>query len=876
MLLSAQLWGIVMLTLCQPALQDYADGVQNAQTRLNTCRLVASLKRCMRPHMENCKNFPGIQQVLVVFQSTQEICGDGGSSSCNVQAVNDCMAEFSLSSGSAKTRQESCKLVESLRTCIDPHRDACENEPSFQQVLMMFKNTHQICADGSSGLTCNIQAVSDCMMEYKSSSSSVRTRLQTCRVIWSLRDCVAPYVNDCEDDTTMQNAMTILNDRNTRETCNDHSGSHCNTEVLSRCLTTYQTSIGSARTRLNTCRLVNSLRRCVRPLTNECQLSIAYQPIQTIFQNTEEICQDGSEGGCNVQAVSDCMSKYTASSRSARTRLGACRAYRKLEKCLKRLNQDCQGNNALDAVNDIRLTMRETCSEGELEEYCQDWNNTKIPSGEIFSPHRNEPCMRCMCDNGFMVACKEVTCLPPSCAGAQQVPDTCCEFICPIYPPTPEPEPGATCLDWNNTVIQSGEIFSPKRSDPCEKCYCSNGRTEFCRMIYCDAPPCRGAILIPDTCCGFTCPPTEEPVAEGQNTCRDWNNTIIQHGDRFSPIESDPCYRCECDNGNERYCRMIYCDAPPCPGAILIPGTCCGFTCPPTEEPVAESQNTCRDWNNTIIQHGDRFSPRESDPCFRCECNNGNERYCGMVYCDEPPCRGARPIPGTCCGFICPVERRPILEPVQESSSTCRDWNNTIIQNGNMYSPRENDLCYRCLCDNGEMRYCKTVFCDVPSCPGARPLPGICCGFICPVAIEQPTPEPEPLNKECPEGWTKHESKCYYVSRDKLSWASSQVICKSINGKLVEIASAEENDFVKELATSKGATNFWIGVTDMEVAGSYKFPGKSTALEYTDWKRRSPPKHNAYNCVEVKKARVFNWRPTKCTKRINFVCQRYP
>ncbi|KAF7235049.1 C-type lectin domain family 2 member D [Varanus komodoensis] len=61
----------------------------------------------------------------------------------------------------------------------------------------------------------------------------------------------------------------------------------------------------------------------------------------------------------------------------------------------------------------------------------------------------------------------------------------------------------------------------------------------------------------------------------------------------------------------------------------------------------------------------------------------------------------------------------------------------------------------------------------------------------------------------CPNKWIGHQGKCYYFSKEKRNWTSSQDFCLSHNASLMTFSASEEKDFVIRF---KGKDIFWIGL----------------------------------------------------------------
>ncbi|XP_055019902.1 C-type lectin domain family 4 member E-like, partial [Boleophthalmus pectinirostris] len=82
------------------------------------------------------------------------------------------------------------------------------------------------------------------------------------------------------------------------------------------------------------------------------------------------------------------------------------------------------------------------------------------------------------------------------------------------------------------------------------------------------------------------------------------------------------------------------------------------------------------------------------------------------------------------------------------------------------------------------------------------------------------------LRLHCDVGWELNGTSCYYFSTLKLSWSQSRRQCQKASGDLVKIESREEQRFlfgkVRHLM-SEDEEKFWIGLTDSETEGEWKW-----------------------------------------------------
>ncbi|KAG9330044.1 hypothetical protein JZ751_027452, partial [Albula glossodonta] len=73
------------------------------------------------------------------------------------------------------------------------------------------------------------------------------------------------------------------------------------------------------------------------------------------------------------------------------------------------------------------------------------------------------------------------------------------------------------------------------------------------------------------------------------------------------------------------------------------------------------------------------------------------------------------------------------------------------------------------------------------------------------------------LEDSCPQGWIKFSSSCYYISRETKTWSESRQYCREREADLVIINNKEEQTFLK------GRNSGWIGLTDSENEGTWKW-----------------------------------------------------
>uniref|UniRef100_A0A8C1DSK4 C-type lectin domain-containing protein n=1 Tax=Cyprinus carpio carpio TaxID=630221 RepID=A0A8C1DSK4_CYPCA len=81
--------------------------------------------------------------------------------------------------------------------------------------------------------------------------------------------------------------------------------------------------------------------------------------------------------------------------------------------------------------------------------------------------------------------------------------------------------------------------------------------------------------------------------------------------------------------------------------------------------------------------------------------------------------------------------------------------------------------------------------------------------------------EKNELQKCVADGCQGHQSSLYFISSETKTWNESRRYCRERAADLIIINNTEEQDFVKNITGS--SEYFWIGLTDIEVEGRWKW-----------------------------------------------------
>ncbi|KAM9363658.1 CD209 antigen-like protein A [Symphorus nematophorus] len=121
------------------------------------------------------------------------------------------------------------------------------------------------------------------------------------------------------------------------------------------------------------------------------------------------------------------------------------------------------------------------------------------------------------------------------------------------------------------------------------------------------------------------------------------------------------------------------------------------------------------------------------------------------------------------------------------------------------------------------------------------------------------------------QGWTYFSGSFYYVSSSMKTWQESRDYCLQKGADLMIINSQEEQNFTRQLKD-----NLWIGLTDIETEGTWKWLD-GTPLTTSYWQHGEP---NSYelkeeDCAEVRYHKEENnWNDRPCDLPIFWICEK--
>ncbi|XP_030279430.1 CD209 antigen-like protein C [Sparus aurata] len=121
------------------------------------------------------------------------------------------------------------------------------------------------------------------------------------------------------------------------------------------------------------------------------------------------------------------------------------------------------------------------------------------------------------------------------------------------------------------------------------------------------------------------------------------------------------------------------------------------------------------------------------------------------------------------------------------------------------------------------------------------------------------------------KGWMYFSGSVYYISSTTKTWQRSRDYCLQRGADLMIINSEEEQSFTRQLKN-----NLWIGLTDTETDGTWKWVD-GTPLDTSYWMDGEPNnyKQKEEDCVEVRlHAEENNWNDSPCNLKLFWICEK--
>ncbi|XP_048240318.1 perlucin-like [Haliotis rufescens] len=130
----------------------------------------------------------------------------------------------------------------------------------------------------------------------------------------------------------------------------------------------------------------------------------------------------------------------------------------------------------------------------------------------------------------------------------------------------------------------------------------------------------------------------------------------------------------------------------------------------------------------------------------------------------------------------------------------------------------------------------------------------------------------------CPDAWIRYGNSCYMFVGTTETWVEASQQCLMRGSALAAIETAEENAFItgylKVFGDIGANMQTWIGGSDVEIEGIWKWASSGERVTYTNWAPTEPDETG--DCMVIWPAGGYNyrWADYPCHSLAKFICEK--
>ncbi|KAL4218171.1 hypothetical protein ACF0H5_022907 [Mactra antiquata] len=129
-----------------------------------------------------------------------------------------------------------------------------------------------------------------------------------------------------------------------------------------------------------------------------------------------------------------------------------------------------------------------------------------------------------------------------------------------------------------------------------------------------------------------------------------------------------------------------------------------------------------------------------------------------------------------------------------------------------------------------------------------------------------------PLNA-CYDGWMAFGGSCYLFAHNPATFTEAEHYCRQHhNSHLVHVNTDLENRFIRDRLRDLKSKDWWVGLTDEDIEGVWKWYGTDTTAKFTDW-NPGQPDPSEEDCATFHAGFDFRWADLPCTNHYTPICE---
>ncbi|KAL4220788.1 hypothetical protein ACF0H5_019056 [Mactra antiquata] len=128
--------------------------------------------------------------------------------------------------------------------------------------------------------------------------------------------------------------------------------------------------------------------------------------------------------------------------------------------------------------------------------------------------------------------------------------------------------------------------------------------------------------------------------------------------------------------------------------------------------------------------------------------------------------------------------------------------------------------------------------------------------------------------EKCPDGWTRFKDSCYFYGYEQsLNFIEATHYCQLHHAHLVTIENSVENAFVIDYLKKIKAGFTWIGLSDMDIEGVWRWYSNDMIAQFTDWAPGQPGSENGeQDCGVI--VTDHKWHDGTCNDTYHPFCEK--
>ncbi|KAH3813888.1 hypothetical protein DPMN_142358 [Dreissena polymorpha] len=127
----------------------------------------------------------------------------------------------------------------------------------------------------------------------------------------------------------------------------------------------------------------------------------------------------------------------------------------------------------------------------------------------------------------------------------------------------------------------------------------------------------------------------------------------------------------------------------------------------------------------------------------------------------------------------------------------------------------------------------------------------------------------------CKDGWVPFSGSCYLFRAQGMSFTEAEHFCRQHeNSHLVHVDDALENSFLKDRMRAYKDAFWWVGLTDDDIEGVWKWYDTDEMPTFTDFMPGDGGDHNKEDCATFGPGPAdYSWVDASCSGPISVLCE---